>query len=112
MIINGIYGHLNVLKNTLEAASKIGIKTYAMLGDVVGLGPEPNECINLVNEVFHIIIPSLAETILASANFSTELMGSERYEKGFKWTHNVLKGQSLPDWFYATQLYWKSLIFY
>ena len=49
LIISDIHGNLLALESTLAAAAG-QYDTVWCLGDIVGYGPKPNECIELVRE--------------------------------------------------------------
>lgn len=48
--IADIHSNLTALKSVLVDIEKRNIDTVICLGDIVGKGPRPNECINLVKE--------------------------------------------------------------
>ncbi len=47
-IISDIHGNLEALKKALDYIEKIEVDHIVCLGDVVGYGPNPNECVELV----------------------------------------------------------------
>jgi predicted phosphodiesterase len=49
-IISDIHGNLEALTAVLKYIKKSGIRTIHCLGDIVGYGPNPNECVELVIE--------------------------------------------------------------
>ena len=49
-VISDIHSNLEALSAVLEDIEKRGIKTIYCLGDVVGYGPNPKECLDLVIE--------------------------------------------------------------
>ena len=49
-VISDIHSNLEALTSVLEDIEKRGIKTTYCLGDVVGYGPNPRECLDLVIE--------------------------------------------------------------
>ncbi len=72
----------------LEALQHRSIDKYICLGDIVGYGPQPNECIDLIREKCEI-------TILG--NHDNMAIGREKSEhfnshalKAIEWTQNVL----------------------
>ncbi len=48
MIFSDIHGNLEALKSVLDDAAKRNVHRSICLGDLVGYGPYPNECIHLV----------------------------------------------------------------
>jgi len=49
-IISDIHGNLEALESVLAEIDRREIETILCLGDVVGYGPNPNECIKIVKE--------------------------------------------------------------
>ena len=49
-VISDIHGNAEALKRVLEDIEKRGIKRIVCLGDIVGYGPEPLACVDLVRE--------------------------------------------------------------
>jgi diadenosine tetraphosphatase ApaH/serine/threonine PP2A family protein phosphatase len=49
-IISDIHGNLEALETVLARIAEIGVDSILCLGDVVGYGPNPNECVSLVKE--------------------------------------------------------------
>jgi diadenosine tetraphosphatase ApaH/serine/threonine PP2A family protein phosphatase len=48
-ILSDVHGNLPALEATLADADKRGAESIAFLGDAVGYGPEPNECVALLS---------------------------------------------------------------
>ncbi len=51
MIFSDIHGNLEALENVLRDAAKQNVHRSICLGDLVGYGPYPNECIELIRNV-------------------------------------------------------------
>lgn len=49
-IISDIHGNLEALRETFSYIDKEDINTVYCLGDIVGYGPNPNECVELVRK--------------------------------------------------------------
>lgn len=49
-LISDIHGNLEALTAVLSEIDKLHVDTILCLGDVVGYGPNPNECVELVRE--------------------------------------------------------------
>jgi predicted phosphodiesterase len=47
-IIADVHGNLPALRATIEAADRAGADAYLCAGDLVGYGPHPNECVELL----------------------------------------------------------------
>lgn len=49
-LISDIHGNLEALEQVLSELDKIKVDTILCLGDIVGYGPNPNECVTLVQK--------------------------------------------------------------
>ncbi len=49
-IISDIHSNLSALKNVLKDMEQIGYDTVVCLGDIVGYGPDPAECIEIIRK--------------------------------------------------------------
>jgi len=49
-LISDLHGNLEALTRVLEEIQKNGVETLFCLGDVVGYGPDPEACVDLVRE--------------------------------------------------------------
>ena len=49
-VISDIHGNVTALKRVLEDIESRGIEKIVCLGDIVGYGPDPLECLDLVQE--------------------------------------------------------------
>ncbi len=50
-IISDIHGNLEALRAVLEEIDSLGVKDVVCLGDVVGYGPEPRECLDIIQNI-------------------------------------------------------------
>jgi predicted phosphodiesterase len=55
-IISDIHGNLPALESVLDHAGSVGASTFWCLGDIVGYGPFPNECVALIREKCSIVL--------------------------------------------------------
>lgn len=56
-IISDIHGNLEALKEVLTYIDAHGIEKVYCLGDIVGYGPNPNECVEIISErCEHVVI--------------------------------------------------------
>jgi len=55
-IISDIHGNLEALSAVLFDIESMNVDEIVCLGDVIGYGPNPNECINLINKKCPIIL--------------------------------------------------------
>ena len=47
-VLADIHGNLHALRAALGALGREGVDRYLIAGDLVGYGPNPNECVELV----------------------------------------------------------------
>ncbi|MBI4428684.1 MAG: metallophosphoesterase family protein [Ignavibacteriales bacterium] len=79
-IISDIHGNLEALTKALELIGRMGVDETVCLGDVVGYGANPNECVDLVRQKCSFILRgnhdaaavdlSVAETFTMNARLS------------------------------------------
>ncbi len=55
-IISDIHGNLAALETVLKALRDVGVDSMVCLGDTVGYGPHPNECLALVRENCSVVL--------------------------------------------------------
>jgi diadenosine tetraphosphatase ApaH/serine/threonine PP2A family protein phosphatase len=126
-IFSDIHGNLEALQAVLSRMDELGVERRVCLGDVVGYGPNPNECVQLVREKAHITILGNHDSVAlgweAAENFnfyarraiewtrevltddSVAFLKSLRYtesENGLCFVHS--SPHSPADWYYVTDL--------
>jgi predicted phosphodiesterase len=55
-ILSDIHGNLDALKAVLAALEPQQIDSYACLGDIVGYGPQPSECLHEIQKYASIVV--------------------------------------------------------
>jgi len=50
-VISDIHGNLEALKSVLKSIKKNGVDEILCLGDIVGYGPNPNECVERIKKM-------------------------------------------------------------
>ncbi len=55
-IISDIHGNLEALSTALDYIDRQGIKDIYCLGDIVGYGPNPNECVEIVRQRSKVVL--------------------------------------------------------
>ena len=87
-IISDIHANLEALTKTIEMIGQTGVKEIVCLGDVVGYGANPNECLELVRERCSFILKgnhdAAAVDLSAAETFTTNARLSA------VWTHRIL----------------------
>ncbi len=92
-LISDVHGNLEALDAVLFDIRERGIKDIACLGDLVGYGANPNECIELINGLAHPVI---------AGNHDWAVLGKTDYSNfnpvaraAVEWTKNNTKTRNL-----------------
>ena len=86
-IISDIHGNLEALRAVLDDIDHLGIRDIICLGDVVGYGPQPRECLEIVKSVAKFtILGNHEEAVLTGVPASF----TPRARKAIEWTANTL----------------------
>lgn len=86
-IISDVHANLEALRAVLEEIDSLGVKEIITLGDVVGYGPEPKECLDIIQSVTNLnILGNHEEAVLYGIppNFTP------RARRAIDWTHRQL----------------------
>ncbi len=86
-IISDVHGNLEALTAVLEDIDRQGVDTIVCLGDVVGYGPNPCECVKLVRDRCSIVILGNHDQ---GALFDPDGFNSGA-ERAIRWTRNQLE---------------------
>lgn len=90
-IISDIHGNLEALKAVLADIEHLGIKEIICLGDVIGYGPEPRECLDIVKDIAKFtILGNHEEAVIQGIPPSF----TPRARKALEWTQAVLLGDA------------------
>jgi len=92
-IISDIHGNLEALNRVLEYLQEKGITGIYCLGDVVGYGPNPNECVELVKDNCKVVLMGnhdYAAIGLANIEYFNEYAKISTY-----WTQDILSEENL-----------------
>ena len=87
-IISDIHSNLEALTTTLDLIGQRTVDQTVCLGDVVGYGANPKECLALVRERCSVVI--LGNHDLAAANLSAAENFTANARKAIRWTNEVL----------------------
>lgn len=93
-IYSDIHGNLEALTRVLESMKNLGVEKQVCLGDIVGYGPFPNECVELVAENSHITILGNHDSV-AIGRESSEGWNNYNAQKAIEWTSKVLTPASI-----------------
>jgi len=92
-IISDIHSNLEALQTVLKTIEQEKIDKIVCLGDIVGYGPDPNECIALVQQNCEIILTGNHDFACIE---SSELFYFNQYAaKAVEWTVTVLTKENL-----------------
>lgn len=98
-LISDIHSNLEALKSIILDIKKQKIETIYSLGDIIGLGPHPRECLELLqeNKVASILGNAEYYITLGTDNFDyLKKYNSERYDNAI-WTKSQLTKQQIKD---------------
>ena len=87
-ILSDIHGNLEALEAVLHDASEKQVTRFWCLGDVVGYGPNPNECLDIVAQCFEFCVLGNHENGIL---FPTEGFSSQA-ERSTEWTRRQVLG--------------------
>jgi putative phosphoesterase len=92
-IVSDIHGNLEALNRVLEYIRENDIEEIYCLGDVVGYGPNPNECVELIRENCKAVLMGnhdYAAIGLANIEYFNEYAKISTY-----WTQDILSDENL-----------------
>ena len=91
-LLADIHGNLHALRAVLGALDRGGVTRYLIAGDLVGYGPHPNECVELVAGLDAICVAGNHDLI------ALERLGDDRCiplaRESLRWTRRVLADDS------------------
>jgi diadenosine tetraphosphatase ApaH/serine/threonine PP2A family protein phosphatase len=87
-IISDIHSNLEALTKALDTIKKEGVDEILFLGDVVGYGANPNECVDLVREHCSVIL--LGNHDLAAVDLSVAEFFTSNARTAAHWTSEQL----------------------
>ncbi len=87
-VISDIHANIEALEKTAELIKKQGVDTIVCLGDIVGYGANPNECLKLVRELTpHVLLGNHDEAAIDTSK--TEYFNPFA-RIAAEWTHHEL----------------------
>ena len=93
-IFSDIHGNLEALLQVAESMNRYGVERRVCLGDIVGYGPFPNECVEWVAEKSDIVILGNHDSV-AVGRESSEEWNNYNAQRAIEWTRNVLKPSTI-----------------
>ncbi len=91
-IISDIHGNLEALQAALEHIDTLDVDGIVCLGDVVGYGPNPNECIELVRR--HCLLTVKGNHDAAAVDLMETIYMNQLAREAAIWTHDRLNPAS------------------
>lgn len=91
-VISDVHGNLPALQAVIAELQRLRVDAYACAGDLVGYGPEPNECVQLVRRLG---VPSVAgnHDLIAAGVLSADRC--ERLARdSLRWTREALEEEA------------------
>jgi diadenosine tetraphosphatase ApaH/serine/threonine PP2A family protein phosphatase len=108
-IISDVHGNLEALTAVLEDVAQLGIEEIICLGDMVGFGPNPLECVDLVMERCSVtLLGDQEETLLRG--FKGGFVMNRHAEGAIRWMVDLLQPRSFggvdrrPRWAFLEAL--------
>ena len=89
-IFSDIHGNLEALRQVMDSMKRYGVERRVCLGDIVGYGPFPNECVAMVAEQSDVVILGNHDSV-AVGRESSEEWNNYNAQRAIEWTRNVLK---------------------
>jgi predicted phosphodiesterase len=93
LVFSDVHGNVEALERVLEEAAAQRPDIIVSLGDVVGYGANPNECIDLVEEFAHIKIGGNHDLAIAGITDSDDF--NRIAKRAIQWTAKMLKPQRI-----------------
>lgn len=87
-VISDIHANLEALTKTLEVMGQIGVDEVMCLGDVVGYGANPNECLELIRERCSFILKGNHDAAAVDLSVAESFTTSARLSAA--WTYKIL----------------------
>jgi predicted phosphodiesterase len=92
-ILSDIHSNVQALTKALSIIDRMKIETVYCLGDIVGYGGSPNECVNLIRErASHAV---MGNHDLAATDPSHAFYFTHPGRMAAEWTHTVLQTENL-----------------
>ncbi len=92
-IYSDIHSNLEALTKVFESMKKRGVEKKVCLGDAVGYGPYPNECIKLIDESSSITIIGNHDSVALSRESADQFNFFAK--NAIEWTKKVLSPESI-----------------
>lgn len=92
-VISDIHGNITALEAVIASIDRAGIDQLVCLGDLVGYGARPNECVELIKDRG---IPTIMGNHDKAAVRQEDLMFfNDNARQSIRWTRNILKRDNI-----------------
>ncbi len=88
-IFSDVHGNLEALNEVMDSMTRHGVERRVCLGDIVGYGPFPNECVELIAEKSDIVVLGNHDSV-AVGRESHDEWNNYTAQRSIEWTRNVL----------------------
>lgn len=88
LVLSDIHGNVEALERTIEEIGRARADLVVSLGDVVGYGANPNECVDIVQETAHLRIGGNHD--VAAAGLIETASFSETAREALRWTSRAI----------------------
>jgi len=92
-IISDIHGNLHALQAVLARMMELDVQEVICLGDIVGYGPAPRECLDLAVRYCSIAVRGNHDEAVVDLRCASEFNGAAK--QAILWTHQVLGAMHL-----------------
>jgi predicted phosphodiesterase len=93
-IYSDIHGNLEALQRVMESMNRLGVQKKVCLGDIVGYGPFPNECVEIVAENSDVVILGNHDSVAIGLE-SADGWNNYNAQKAIEWTSRILTPASI-----------------
>lgn len=88
-VISDVHGNLHALRATIDVLRREGVDGWLSVGDLIGYGPNPNECVEMVAGLGAIAVAGNHELIVLGQIAGAA--SSERAHESHRWTRRQLR---------------------
>jgi predicted phosphodiesterase len=92
-VLSNVHGNLHALRAAVTALRRQGVERWLCLGNLVGYGRHPNECVELVAELDPVAVSGNHDLVAVGELFGAS--SSPRARRSHEWTHGVLRDDVL-----------------
>jgi predicted phosphodiesterase len=87
-VLSDVHGNLQALGVAVRALESAGVDRFVCLGDVVGYGPHPGECIELISDLDPVVVAGNHEQM--ALGLLDDSAASVSARASIRWTRSVL----------------------